>query len=118
MYGLKRKTQIFARTEMWRQPEGVTWKSLDLTQLSKDDVKLVNLSIGSDAVWAVDAAGAVWMRLGALTPPTGDCVPVWIPVDGGATPRGSETINSKIFFTKYVVSSSFISRINSTFFIY
>jgi hypothetical protein len=40
------------------------------------------------------------MRLGSLMPPTGDCVPVWIPVDGGATPRGSETINSKIFFTR------------------
>jgi hypothetical protein len=47
---------------MWRQPEGVTWKPLDLTQLTKDDVRLVHLSLSSDAVWAVDAAGAVWDR--------------------------------------------------------
>ncbi len=52
-------------------------KPLNLAQLTKDNVRLVNLSVGSDAVWAVDAAGAVWMRLGPLTPPTDDCVPVW-----------------------------------------
>lgn len=81
----------------------MTWKQLNLTQLSKDNVRLVHLSVGSDAVWAADAAGAVWMRIGPLTPPTDDSsVPVWIPVDGGATPRGSETINSKIFFTRYL----------------
>ena len=91
---------------MWRKPEGVTWKQLNLAQLSKDEVRLVNLSLSSDAVWAVDATGAVWMRLGPLTPPTGDCVPVWIPVDGGATPRGSETIESKIFFTRVYASAS------------
>ena len=86
---------------MIRVPEGVGWKQLNLTQLNKDQIKLVNLSMSSDAVWSVDNAGAVWMRLGPLTPPSGDVVPVWIPVDGGATPRGSETINSKIFFTRY-----------------
>ena len=39
---------------MNRLPEGANWKQLNLAQLAKDNVKLVNLSLSSDAVWAVD----------------------------------------------------------------
>ena len=39
---------------MNRLPEGANWKQLNLAQLTKDDVKLVDLSLSSDAVWAVD----------------------------------------------------------------
>ncbi len=40
---------------MNRLPEGANWKQLNLAQLTKDNVKLVDLSLSSDAVWAVDA---------------------------------------------------------------
>jgi len=39
---------------MNRLPEGANWKQLYMAQLSKDNVKLVDLSLSSDAVWAVD----------------------------------------------------------------
>jgi hypothetical protein len=40
---------------MNKLPEGANWKQLNLAQLTKDNVKLVDLSLSSDAVWAVDA---------------------------------------------------------------
>lgn len=79
--------KIYIRTGMDRVLEGNGWKELNLDQLASSGVSLSHISLSSDAAWAVDTKGAVWLRLGPVGPPGDESLPVWIPVDGGVTPR-------------------------------
>jgi len=77
---------IYMRTGMNRTLEGSGWKELNLDQLRSSNVTLSNISISSDSAWGVDTRGAVWLRLGPVNS-SNESLPVWIPVDGGITPR-------------------------------
>ncbi len=87
---LSARGEVFARTETTAdRPEGDGgWRRLDLSQLEREGAGwLRSLSLGSDAAWAADANGKVWMRLGPLAESSSSSharqpTPVWIPVDG------------------------------------
>ncbi len=84
-------------------PEGGGgWSALNLSQLESEGAgRLRSVSLGSDAAWAVDEAGKVWMRLGSLCKASSPTAPVsaWIPVDhlGGGGERGDDCETPRFF---------------------
>ncbi|KAK0046533.1 tectonin beta-propeller repeat-containing protein 2 [Biomphalaria pfeifferi] len=60
-------------------PQGSSWVDLDITQLG--DAKFVHLSCNSLYVWAVEAEGVIYQRIGARAPDENNLNPVWLPIE-------------------------------------
>ncbi|XP_071963719.1 tectonin beta-propeller repeat-containing protein 2-like [Antedon mediterranea] len=76
-----------------RHPQGLKWKTLNLSQLRSN--KVVHLSCGSIAVWACDDEGAIYFRLGLCMPRNDTMVPAWVLVDG--KPAGNGTYFTNVY---------------------
>lgn len=74
---------VMVRTGQTHQfPMGDTWVPLDTSQLG--DVHITHLSCSYETVWACDAKGTVYMRIGSLRPPAPRTLPpAWVPIDSG-----------------------------------
>ncbi|KAH6925438.1 hypothetical protein HPB50_005615 [Hyalomma asiaticum] len=72
---------VMVRTGQTHQfPMGETWVPLDTSQLG--DVQLTHLSCSYETVWACDAKGTVYMRIGSLRPPAPRTLPpAWVPIE-------------------------------------
>ncbi|GFR99975.1 tectonin beta-propeller repeat-containing protein 2 [Elysia marginata] len=80
VWALRSDGQIFLRTGIGPGcPQGTGWSSLNLSQLG--EAHFVHLSCNSSYVWAVEAEGGVYQRIGTRAPSDTDLNPVWLPID-------------------------------------
>ncbi|BFZ11505.1 hypothetical protein BsWGS_14546 [Bradybaena similaris] len=73
-------------------PQGTGWLELDISQLGQ--AHLVHISCNSLYVWAVEADGTVYHRIGARPPSQNSLSPAWLAIDSFDT----------ILFTRIYVS--------------
>uniref|UniRef100_A0A0B7B5U6 Tectonin beta-propeller repeat-containing protein 1 n=1 Tax=Arion vulgaris TaxID=1028688 RepID=A0A0B7B5U6_9EUPU len=79
-WALSSSGAIFVREGMGPQyPRGTGWVELDISQLG--DAHLVYISCNSLYVWAVEAEGTVYQRIGAKPPSENNLSPAWLAID-------------------------------------
>ncbi|ESO90159.1 hypothetical protein LOTGIDRAFT_233953 [Lottia gigantea] len=80
VWGLTVEGQVVARCGMGRYcPQGSNWMTLNLSQLG--DAHLIHISCNNQYIWAVDASGMVYQRIGSKAPTNQELSPVWLPLD-------------------------------------
>ncbi|KAK3093129.1 hypothetical protein FSP39_011469 [Pinctada imbricata] len=74
------ESKVYIRTGISaRDPQGVDWYDLDMSQLG--DVLMVSVACSTHNVWAVDSDGMVYQRIGVNAPSSYSLNPAWLPVD-------------------------------------
>ncbi|XP_062863100.1 tectonin beta-propeller repeat-containing protein 2 [Trichomycterus rosablanca] len=78
--------RVHIRTLTANCPAGLHWTPLDLSQLGR--VRLLSFSCGSQNVWACDASGIVYFRVGTQPLNPSMMLPAWICIDSPEQPVG------------------------------
>nr|XP_057946209.1 tectonin beta-propeller repeat-containing protein 2-like isoform X1 [Doryrhamphus excisus]XP_057946210.1 tectonin beta-propeller repeat-containing protein 2-like isoform X1 [Doryrhamphus excisus] len=91
LWGLDSHGRVSIRTLSPSCPTGLSWTSLDLSQLGS--VRLVSVSCGSQNVWALDSRGLVYFRVGTQPLNPNMMLPAWIHIEPPAQPIGVQLIS-------------------------
>ncbi|XP_030629595.1 tectonin beta-propeller repeat-containing protein 2 [Chanos chanos] len=86
LWGLDHHGRVHIRTLSAGCPTGMHWTLLDLSQLGH--VRLLSLSCGSQNVWACDANGMVYFRVGTQPLNPSMMLPAWICIEPPEQPVG------------------------------
>ncbi|XP_066529515.1 tectonin beta-propeller repeat-containing protein 2 [Hoplias malabaricus] len=86
LWGLDHHGRVHIRTLSTSCPTGMHWMLLDLSQLGH--VRLLSFSCGSQNVWACDANGMVYFRVGTQPLNPSMMLPAWICIDPPEQPIG------------------------------
>ncbi|KAI5102184.1 tectonin beta-propeller repeat-containing protein 2 isoform X1 [Silurus meridionalis] len=86
LWGLDQHGRVHIRTLTANCPTGLHWTPLDLSQLGH--VRLLSFSCGSQNVWACDANGMVYFRVGTQPLNPSMMLPAWICIDPPEQPMG------------------------------
>lgn len=86
LWGLDHYGRVHIRTLSSSCPTGMHWTLLDLSQLG--DVKFLSLSCGIQNVWACDANGMVYFRVGTQPLNPSMMLPAWICIEPPEQPVG------------------------------
>ncbi|XP_068455880.1 tectonin beta-propeller repeat-containing protein 2 isoform X1 [Clinocottus analis] len=90
LWGLDSHGRISIRTLSPSCPCGLHWTPLDLNQLGS--VRLVDVSCGCQNVWAVDARGIVYFRVGTQPLNPSMMLPAWIHIEPPVQPIGVQLV--------------------------
>ncbi|CAN0415319.1 unnamed protein product [Lampetra planeri] len=71
--------RVFVRPLSRSVPAGAVWFPLDLSQLGS--TRLVSVACGGQNVWACDAAGTVYFRMGTQPLNSSQMMPAWVALD-------------------------------------
>uniref|UniRef100_S4RMZ4 Tectonin beta-propeller repeat containing 2 n=1 Tax=Petromyzon marinus TaxID=7757 RepID=S4RMZ4_PETMA len=71
--------RVFVRPLSRSVPAGAIWFPLDLSQLGS--TRLVSVACGGQNVWACDAAGTVYFRMGTQPLNSSQMMPAWVALD-------------------------------------
>ncbi|XP_036398118.1 tectonin beta-propeller repeat-containing protein 2 [Megalops cyprinoides] len=91
VWGLDAHGRIHIRTLTASCPTGMHWTPLDLSQLGH--VKLVSICCGSQNVWACDANGMVYFRVGTQPLNPSMMLPAWICIEPPEQPVGVHLVS-------------------------
>ncbi|XP_026856108.2 tectonin beta-propeller repeat-containing protein 2 [Electrophorus electricus] len=86
LWGLDHLSRVHIRTLSASCPTGMHWTPLDLSQLGH--VRLRSFSCGSQNVWACDANGMVYFRVGTQPLNPSMMLPAWICIEPPEQPLG------------------------------
>ncbi|KAB5562495.1 hypothetical protein PHYPO_G00018440 [Pangasianodon hypophthalmus] len=86
LWGLDQYGRVYIRTLTANCPTGLHWTPLDLSQLGH--VRLLSFSCGSQNVWACDAKGMVYFRVGTQPLNPSMMLPAWICIEPPEQPAG------------------------------
>uniref|UniRef100_A0AAR2K526 HPS5-like beta-propeller domain-containing protein n=1 Tax=Pygocentrus nattereri TaxID=42514 RepID=A0AAR2K526_PYGNA len=86
LWGLDHHGRVHIRTLSASCPTGMHWTPLDLSQLGH--VRLLSFSCGSQNVWACDANGLVYFRVGTQPLNPSMMLPAWICIEPPEQPVG------------------------------
>ncbi|CAL1547450.1 unnamed protein product [Lymnaea stagnalis] len=79
-WALTENGKVKVRAEMGPLcPQGNRWMELDMSQLG--DARVVHLSCNAGYVWAIEAEGVVYHRIGAKPPVEDILNPAWLPIE-------------------------------------
>ncbi|XP_056623537.1 tectonin beta-propeller repeat-containing protein 2 [Triplophysa dalaica] len=86
LWGLDHYGRVHIRTLSSSCPTGMHWTLLDLSQLGQ--VRFLSMSCGSQNVWACDANGMVYFRVGTQPLNPSMMLPAWICIEPPEQPAG------------------------------
>lgn len=86
LWGLDHYGRVHIRTLSASCSTGIDWTLLDLSQLG--NVRFLSLSCGSQNVWACDANGMVYFRVGTQPLNPSMMLPAWICIEPPEQPAG------------------------------
>ncbi|KAK3563104.1 hypothetical protein QTP86_016339 [Hemibagrus guttatus] len=86
LWGLDQHGRVHIRTLTANCPTGLHWTPLDLSQLGH--VRLLSFCCGSQNVWACDANGMVYFRVGTQPLNPSMMLPAWICIEPPEQPVG------------------------------